>query len=75
MITSPTVLVSRGAFTALPEERSRDRSISHTVPRRCRWRDVHVLPRTHLGRPDRSRDGQVQEMLIRIKYSSVFIER
>ena len=25
MITSPTVLVSRGAFTALPEERSRGR--------------------------------------------------
>ena len=27
MITSPTALVSRGAFTALPEERSRDRSL------------------------------------------------
>ena len=68
MITFPSALVSRGAFTALPEERSRDRSISHTVPRRCRWRDVHVLPRTHLGRPDRSWDRQVQEMLICIMF-------
>ena len=64
MITFPSALVSRGAFTALPEERSRDRSTSHAVPRRRGGRHVHVLPRTHLGRPDRSWDGQVQEMLI-----------
>ena len=68
MITSPSALVSRGAFTALPEERSRDRSISHAVPRRCRGRHVHFVSRTHLRRPDRSWDRKVQKMLIRQIY-------
>ena len=42
------------------------RGLLRPLPRRRGGRDVYVFPRTHLGRLDRSWDGQVQKMLIRI---------